>query len=240
MNILLSLEKYLPVKSQKKLIENIIYLFVLQGSNYIIPLITVPYLVKTLGPELYGLMAYSSANITFFLIFIDYGFNLTATKEISINRQNHAKIEEIFSAVIIIKLIILIACFLVLLFLVLFVNKYNTYWEVHFLTFCTVIGHTFSGNWFFQGVEKMFYITSFNIISKIFCTVFVFILIKNRSDYLIATALSSLSYLITGICSVLIIILKFKIRFKWQNLNIIIHYLRDGFCFLNASALWLK
>ncbi|AZR18176.1 hypothetical protein DK245_007835 [Escherichia coli] len=31
--------------------RNVIYLAVVQGSNYLLPLLTFPYLVRTLGPD---------------------------------------------------------------------------------------------------------------------------------------------------------------------------------------------
>lgn len=48
------------LKKYSTIINNFLSLFVLQGLNYILPLITVPYLVRTLGPEKYGVTVFAS------------------------------------------------------------------------------------------------------------------------------------------------------------------------------------
>ncbi|ELA4707862.1 oligosaccharide flippase family protein, partial [Escherichia coli] len=63
---------------------NAVYLFVVQGVTYLVPLITLPYLVRVLGAQSYGVLSFSLAIIQYFILLTDYGFNLSATQKISV------------------------------------------------------------------------------------------------------------------------------------------------------------
>ena len=95
----------------KTLIENFGYLTLLQICNLLIPLVTYPYLINTLGKNLYGVIIYSQAIVSYLAIFVNWGFNISATKYISINREDSKKINEIVSVVYIVKTLLLIIVF---------------------------------------------------------------------------------------------------------------------------------
>jgi polysaccharide transporter, PST family len=213
---------------RKKLTENFISLSILQGLNYILPLVTLPYLVRILGPEKYGLISFAQAFIVYFTVLTDYGFNLSATREISVNRDDRGKVSEIFSSVIIIKTIIGIFSFLILALILAFIPKFTGDWLIYIYSFGMVFCNVLFPVWFFQGMERMKYITILNMVARVIFTVSIFIFIKKESDYLYVPLINSAGYIIAGVLSLGVVFKNFGVKFTFPTTESIKHQLKEG------------
>ncbi|PQB07828.1 hypothetical protein BST83_12190 [Polaribacter filamentus] len=100
----------------KNLIKNFSFLSILQVSQMLIGVVIFPYLIKVLGTNNYGIVAYSQAVLGYAVLFVNYGFNITGTREIAKNKLNKDKMSRIFSTILIVKAIIFIIFLLLLLF----------------------------------------------------------------------------------------------------------------------------
>ena len=208
------------------LVKNFLALSALQVVNLILPFITLPYLARVLGVENYGVvvMIYSIMQLLF--VINDYGFNLSATKEISLHRNNINKINTIFSSILIIKIVLLILSLIILLVLVntiplLYQNKL-----AYMLGFGMVIGQSFTPIWLFQGMEKMKYVTLVNLISKLTFTLLIFVVVKVSSDYIYVPLLYSIGFVIASIISLFFAYKQFGVSIKfvyWDDINEQLH-----------------
>ena len=180
------------------LLENFLSLGALQIVSYVIPLISLLYLSRVLGVEKFGLVFFAFAFMAYFIILTDYGFGLSATREIAVNRHNKNNLSNIFSAVTCLKIIMLVASYIILLFVSVFVPKISENWLVFQLSFLMVIGNAIYPVWFFQGMERMKYITFLNILSKLIFLILIFFFVKHESDYIIVPLLNSLGFLVAG------------------------------------------
>lgn len=185
--------------TKKNLLENFLSLGALQIISYVIPLITLPYQSRVLGVEKFGLVFFAYAFMAYFMVLTDYGFNLSATREIAVNRHNKNNISNIFSSVTCIKILLLILSYLILLVVSILVPKIHENWLVFQLSFLMVIGNAIYPVWFFQGMERMKYITFLNILSKIIFLILLFVFVKHQSDYMLVPLLNSLGFIVSGI-----------------------------------------
>lgn len=227
-------------KEYQRVVENIISLSGLQIAGYLLPLITLPYLVRVLGPERYGLIAFATALVFYFVILTNYGFNLSATREISICREDPGKVSEIFSSVLFIKFILMLLSFLILAVVVLGVEQFRAEWLVYFFSFGMVIGNVLFPVWFFQGIEKMKYITVLNVLAQAIFTVSVFIFIRTTADYLYVPLINSVGFLVAGLLGLRIALKDYPIQLKIPDRELFKHHLQEGWhIFLSSAAVTL-
>lgn len=215
-------------KEGKVLATNFAYLSVLKIAGYLFPLITLPYLARVIGLEKFGELAFATSVIIFFETFVDYGFNYTATRDVSKNRDNIEKISEIVSTVMFTRLLLMAVGLVILLILILIIPFFNQNSTVLLLTSTYVLGYTFFPEWVFQAFEQMKYITILNVLSKLIFTVLVFIIIREESDYLFHPLLIGAGFLISGIISLYILSKKFGIKFIVPSFKTIINALNDS------------
>jgi len=201
-------------RKNKVLIQNFSSLTILQISQYIFPLITFPYLVRVLGPDGYGLVAFATAFVAYFTIITDYGFNLSATRDISINRNDNKLVSEIFNSVLSVKLILLMISVLIIIPIIFIFDRFYSNIDIYLITFLSVLGTALFPVWFFQGIEKMKFITVISVSIKIIWVVLVFVFVQSSEDIIVLVSLNSGSHILTGLLSLLIIKLKFGIGYS--------------------------
>ena len=155
-------------------------------------------MVRVLGTERFGLIMFAHSFSVFFNIVVDFGFNLSATREIAINADNKKKISEIFSSVMTIKFLLMTVSFIALCFLVLAIPRLREDWTVYILSFGIVIGQGIFPVWYFQGIEKMSVITVLHVLAKLIFTILIILLIKSPSDFLMVPIFNSAGFIIAG------------------------------------------
>ncbi len=222
------ISKQVSNRDKITLLSNVVSLTILQIANYLLPLVTIPYLVRILGADYFGLLAFAMAFITYFMVFVDYGFNLTATKSLSIHRMDIQKVEEIFSAVMTIKALLVTVGLFIMSIIIFSYDRLYENQEVYFFTYGMVIGQAMFPVWLFQGLEKMQYIAYLNVLAKGIFTIAIFLLVDNQADYYLVPILNSLGFVVAGILSLYIVRTCLGIRFRRQGIATIRKYLIDG------------
>jgi PST family polysaccharide transporter len=222
--------------TEHKLLGNIFWLFSLQGLNYLIPLAVLPFLVRVLGIERYGLLAFAQSFAQYFVILIDYGFNLSATRQIARFRLDRESVSSLFWCVIILKVIFMCLSLVILVFLLAEVPRFHSEVGLYSVGFLAVIGTVLFPTWIFQGMEQMKYISMVSGSAKLLSAVLLFIFVRSSSDYVLALAILSGGMLFAGIVGLLVAINRFDIIMKMPPLAELVATLRGGWHLFVSTA----
>lgn len=204
-------------KEAKTVAGNFMWLSLLQVAGYVFPLITMPYLARVIGVEGFGKIAFAGAIMVWIQTIADWGFNLTATRDVAQNRDNPQKVSEIFSNVLWARCLLMVVAFIVLLILIITIPQFRANCAVILVSFLMVPGHILFPDWFFQAIEKMRYITILNVLMKLVFTVAVFIFIKQPEDYILQPFFTSLGYVVSGLIALYYILYKWGIKLHKPN-----------------------
>ena len=199
-------------KDGKTLIENFFSLSLLQIAGYVFPLITLPYLARVIGVDKFGEIAFALSVVICFQTVTDWGFGYTATRDIAKNKDSKEAISRIFCNVMSAKLLLLLVSVMVFTICVYAIPYLRERQLILWVTFVCVPGSLMFPDWFFQGIEKMKYITIMNVLSKLVFTILVFIVIKKQQDYIYQPLLHALAFFVNGIIALWVIFKKFHVR----------------------------
>lgn len=228
------------VKINSTLNKNIFYLAIVQGSSYILPLITFPYLVRVLGPEYFGLLGFCQASMQYLVLLTDYGFNWTATQQIAKNKHDKKELTDIFWSVIFSKLFLAIGAFLILIIACLLIPQYTAVWYILLAFSPLVLGNIIYPVWFFQGMEKMKWITLCTISARCLIIPLTFMFVHSKDDVWIAAMIQGSVNFLAGLIGLCLIMRKHWVHGMIFNLTKIKSSLSDGWhVFISTSAISL-
>ena len=185
----------------KHVYKNFAYLFIVQFSNYVLPFLVIPLLTRALGVDGFGKYAFYLGVANLLMVFIRFGFEFSATRQISIHSENKAKVGEIVGAVLLIKLALLLFC-LIVFSLVAYIAKPDGLSDQLMLGAALLLtGQMLLPVWFFQGMQQMKYVTFYTVITKITYVSMLFILIRDEADYALGTIVYGGAFFVAGMLS---------------------------------------
>lgn len=165
-----------------KSFQNFVFLFLIQSSNVVISLITIPLLVQSLGVAQFGLVNLALSVIFFANVAVTFGYNLSGPREIAVNQGNTGAMSEVASKIVFSKLLFAFVACLILVLLI-FVGGFFTGYQVILLfSLFLLFSEATQSVWFFQGLEKMKAVSVVNLLAKLMYLLALIFLITSPED----------------------------------------------------------
>jgi len=215
--------EYLSImtSNKRKLFSNFFSLSIVQGINFLIPLLVTPYVISRVGVDGIGVIAIAQTVMIYLSTITDYGFNVTATKDIALCKEDPIKSSEIFFTVLATKLLLTAALFILLLIFTFFIPVLQQHFFLYILGFTFVLGQALSVNWFFLGIQKMHFITIGSLFSRMIFIILLFVFIRKKEDVILFLFFLGIGNLVAAIFSIFAAINLQKLRFlkpSWSNI----------------------
>ncbi len=220
------------------ILKNLSYLTFLRFFNIGIKFLLVAYLVRILGEISYGILTWSDSIIQYFIMFINFGFNIYAAKYIVENKNNKDKINEITSSIFSIKITLLLLSFAILFFLSFF-DAFALYKNILFLMLLIGIGEVFFPIWYFQGIEKLMPATFIVVFSRVILVIGTFIFVKTPDDLMLHVLLIVISNIIMGLLGCVALVKYYNFSFKWVKIEVLKDFIKEAYMFFLGRFLSL-
>ncbi|MBS7836631.1 oligosaccharide flippase family protein [Wohlfahrtiimonas chitiniclastica] len=191
--------------SEPSLKRNAFALLAMQAIKYLVPLITLPYLTRTLGAEQYGAFNVALSLTQYGILFINFGFNLSATQYIARHRHQPLLISRSFWETMMAKMgLFVIACVLLTLITLNIESFYVIRWLV-FILFLQLLSVALDPLWFFQGIEKLEKISLIGSAVRLLNIPLLILFVRSPNDVEIAALIQSGLLLVTALINMMLV-----------------------------------
>ncbi len=186
--------------------KNIAALFAVQMASYAAPLVTLPWLTRVLGPSNFGRLSFCVAVTSYFVLFADYGFNLSATRQIAMHSDDRVGRSKVFWNTITVKALLAAAGFPLLLLLTLCGPRFGEERALLLINYLTVLGAVLTPTWYFMGTERQAILSGITIAVRMASIPAIFLLVRSNEDVQIAALISSGMTVVGGILCLAVLI----------------------------------
>ncbi len=211
-------------------------LYVIHFANYFLPLVTFPYLLRVLGPTGFGLVVFGQSLIGYFMIFVDYGFTYSATRKISVERDDPIAVSRTAFSVWAAKAAFCAAGLAVLLILVGLIPALRKEGLLMLVLYGVVVGNAIFPAWLFQGMERMFPITAISTSLKTLMLAAIFVLVRKPEHYVLYAAILSIGTLASGMAGAIVAAIVFRLRFVPPTIGRIRDDVAEGWMIFLSTA----
>lgn len=219
------------IKNNKKIVENYFFMTLLQVLNSLFYLLLYPYLIRVLGGEGYGLHVFATSIATYFIFFINFGFDLPATKLIAENVANKENLRRVLSEVFTAKNYLFLISVIVFAILLISIPLFwNNKW-IFISCFSVVYFYIAFPQWFFQGIQQMRVVTMVQLGIKILSLPFIFIFVREEQDLILYAFIIAGTTFLGGIVSFLIVYLHYDLRIYWVSVRKLRKVFKDSLPF---------
>ena len=166
---------------------------ILKMSSFVFPLISLPYITRTLGAEGNGKVAFASSVITYFSMFAQLGIPTYGIRACAKCRDNKDELTKTVQELLVINFAAVGISYTMLIIGMITIPKLRQEPALMLINSLTIFLNMIGMEWLYQAIEQYRYITIRNIAFKIISIIAMFLLVHSPDDYIIYGTLTVVS-----------------------------------------------
>jgi len=220
---------YLPLKIFRNIsVQNFFFLAVIQGTNILISIISVPLIIQRVGIDQFGLINLSLSVITSLNIVVSFGYNLSGPRVAAVYQNNRYRLSKHFTSIVYSKIVLALLLTAVIVLITAFTNAFESYNTI--LLFSTIILFSEATQlvWFFQGIERTRIASVTNVLSKVLYLLAIIFFIDVPANAKYVNFLWGASALLFNIGLVIFALKHFKVYFVKAKITLLFRSIKEN------------
>ena len=158
---------------------NYLYNLIYQITAILLPLITMPYVSRVLGPQGVGTNSLTNANTQYFMLLGTLGITMYATKKIATVRENRRKLRQTFWEIFSIQFI---GCMISYVIFVVILGINSSLGIYYMLQGFFILSSAIDISWYFVGIEDFKNASIRSFFVKVISLLLIFVFVKDSND----------------------------------------------------------
>ena len=207
----------------------------LQSANILLPLLYIPFVLRHIGPERFGLVTMVQVLMQYVGILADFGHPYSATRAVTLQRHVPEALRRTVWATMLGRAA-LIPCWLLLIgAIVICVPSFRDEWQAFAIGSLSAVGLALMPNWYFQGMSQVRPLAIATVGSRILAFIGILLFVRTEADYLTAIWLQSLAYIVASAIALAFVYPEIG-GFVRPRMREAYEAMREGFPYLFAHA----
>lgn len=197
--------------------KNLVYNFLLSGSQVLLPLISIPYISRVLHPDGVGRVSFIDSFTYYFITVAEFGIMVYGMRAVAREKNNPAKLKILVSELLLLHVLSSLGTLVIYSIAV-----YFTWYKIHdtrllFFSLSFLLINFFACEWYFLGLERFRFITIRSLVTRILGILSLFVLVKMPGDYYIYYGIIVSTAIANSIWNNIVLFREFPLDFRKVN-----------------------
>ena len=206
---------------EKSISRNIIFKFILNIFNLVVPVLIGPYVLRIIGPDINGTINYAQTLYSYFFIFAGFGVYQYGLREISRVKGNKQKLDNLFTSLFIVTIVTTLITSIIYFIYIYYGYNGTDMYSISIILSFNFLANIFYTEWVNEALENFDFITIKTVVVRLIYIITIFIFVRVAQDFKQYVILMVLSTFANNMIS--FIYIKRKIKFSFKNIKLVPH-----------------